>query len=83
MTSEHFIKLIIPRINWFKNSSFDVFKSWRRLRMTLELRTKKKELIEKWIELKRKNTDDSIQEAFGVKKQVELLTWILESHNEL
>lgn len=83
MTGEHFVKLIIPRINWIGKDCFNMFKQWRRLRTTMELRGKKKELIEKYLELKRKDTDDSNEEALGVKKQVELLVWILGGNNNV
>jgi len=81
MTAKHFCKLIVPKTMWVVKSYLSFIRQFKRLRTTAELRKKKKDLILRFYELKRKNTDESNEIAYGLKKQVELLVWLLGKKN--
>ena len=75
MTLKHWLK--IPRFNWLKARIGRLVLNWKNLKTVSELQKKEVELMDSFLELKRKNTDESNLFADYKMKQIEIIKWIL------
>ena len=77
MTLKHSIKLVVPKFKWIREKIAEIVRQWKLFKNLLRVRKKRTELIDLFIVLERKNTDESIEEAVKIKAQIEIINWIL------
>jgi len=77
MTLKHKIKLVLPKLNWIKLRIKRFVLNYRKLKIIRELYEKGSELQNEYLELKRKNTDESNLFAEYKLQKIEIIKWIL------